>query len=308
MNTLIHKTITPGEHSNKDLQKASFSNEDLSGVNFSGSDLRGADFRGCNLAGADLTNVRTGITSLMLVWLFLLSLAASLLSGYIAMLTGQTIQKMLKSGDRLLGAAAMIALVMSLLFIAYAWAKGGGAAIRNLIIPASVVALIIGLVAYFTGWGTGEGMAYLVLVNILLVLMFIIGTVARAAAGSLSNILFLIVALSGGMFSKSVGGGLGTMIMAIACMQISKRALNNTPGFEGLRKIAASITRRYGTSFRDAELNGANFSNSKINNADFSNTDFAMVNWGDSRKVNCLINEKIVTEKKKKKKQDDHRK
>ena len=156
MNTLIHKTITPGEHSNKDLQKASFSNEDLSGVDFSGSDLRGADFRGSNLAGADLTNVRTGITSLMLVWLFLLSLAASLLSGYIAMLTGQTIQKMLKSGDPLLGAAGMIAIVMSVLFIAYAWAKGGGAAIRNLIIPASVVALIIGLVAYFTGGVQGR--------------------------------------------------------------------------------------------------------------------------------------------------------
>ena len=92
------------------------------------------------------------------------------------------------------------------------------------------------------------------------------------------------------------------MVMAIACMQISKRALNNAPGFEGLRKIATSITRRYGTSFRDAKLQGAIFSHSQIRNADFSNTDFAMVNWGDSRKVNCLLNGKIVNEKKKKKK------
>jgi uncharacterized protein YjbI with pentapeptide repeats len=49
-------------------------------------------------------------------------------------------------------------------------------------------------------------------------------------------------------------------------------------------------------------LEGANFSHAKILNADFSNTDFAMVNWGDSRRINCLINGKIVTEKKKKKK------
>jgi hypothetical protein len=195
-------------------------------------------------------------------------LALSLLSGYIAMLTGRTIQGMLKSGEPRLGAAGIIAIALSVLFIAYAWWKGGGAAIRNLIIPASVVALIIGLVAYFTGVGTGKGMAYLILSNILLMVMFIIGTV----------------------------------VMALACMQISKRALDNVPGFEGLRKIAASITRRYGTSFRDAKLQEANFSHSQIRNADFSNTDFAMVNWGDSRKVNCLINGKIVTEKKKKSK------
>ena len=76
MNTLIHKTITPGEYSNKDLQKASFTNEDLSGVDFSGSDLRGADLSGSNLAGADFSNVRTGITPVIVVWLFLISLAS----------------------------------------------------------------------------------------------------------------------------------------------------------------------------------------------------------------------------------------
>jgi uncharacterized protein YjbI with pentapeptide repeats len=302
MNTVIHKPITPGEYSNKDLQKASFRDEDLSGVDFSGSDLRGANLGGSNLIGANFSNVRTGIPIMIVVWLFLLSVVASLLSGYIAMLTGRTIQGMLKSGEPRLGAAGIIAIALSVFFIAYAWWKGGGAAIRNLIIPASVVALIIGLVAYFTGVGTGEGMAYLILSNILLMVMFIIGTVARAAAGSLSNILFLIVALSGGMFGKSVGGGIGTVVMALACMQISKRALDNVPGFEGLRKIAASITRRYGTSFRDAKLQGANFAHSQIRSADFSNTDFAMVNWGDSRKINCLINGKIVTEKKKKSK------
>ena len=302
MNTVIHKPITPGEYSNKDLQKASFRDEDLSGVDFSGSDLRGANLGGSNLTGANFSNVRTGIPTMIIVWLFLVSLAASLLAGYIAMLTGRTIQGLLKSGDPRLGAAGIIAIALSVLFIAYAWWKGGGAAIRNLIIPASAVALIIGLVAYFTGAGTGMGMAYLVLSNILLMVMFIIGTVARAAAGSLSNVLFLVVALSGGMFGKSVWGGIGTVVMALACMQISKRALNNAPGFEGLRKIAASITRRYGTSFRDAKLKDADFSHSRLNNADFSNTDFAMVNWGDSRKVNCLLNGKIVNEKKKKKK------
>jgi hypothetical protein len=56
--------------------------------------------------------------------------------------------------------------------------------------------------------------------------MFIVGTIARAAARTLSNILFMIVALSGGMFGKSVGGGIGTVAMAIACALMSKELLS----------------------------------------------------------------------------------
>jgi hypothetical protein len=285
---MIDKTISEGDYSNKNLQKASFRKRDLANANFSGSDLRGADFGGANLAGADLTNVRTGIAPPTSVLLFVAALLVSLLSGYIATLTGKTVQLMLKSNDPLVGAAGIIVLVLSVLFIVYAMVRGGGAAIRNLIIPASIVALLIGLVAYFTQIGTGMGMLYLVLCNILLTVMFIVGTIARAVAGTLSNVLFLIVALSGGMFGKSVGGGIGTVIMAISCAVISKRALSGAPGFEGLRKISAFITRKFGTSFRNSNLAGSNMSGSKIHNADFANADTATVNWGDSKKVHCI--------------------
>jgi hypothetical protein len=83
----------------KNLQKASFKNEDLSNSGFSGSDLRGADFSGSNLRGADFTNARTGITSTTVILLFFGALTISLLSGYIAMLAGRTIQVMMASKD-----------------------------------------------------------------------------------------------------------------------------------------------------------------------------------------------------------------
>ena len=207
------------------------------------------------------------------------------------MLTGRTVQFMLKSGDPLMGAAGIITMVLAVLFIVYAYVKGGGTAIRNLIIPACVIALVLGLVAYFTQVGTGMGMLYIILSTILLTIMFIVGTIARAVAGTLSNILFIIVALSGGMFSKSVGGGIGTVIMAISCALISKRALSGAKGFEALRRIAFAITRKFGTSFRNTNLTGANFSQSKIHNADFTNSDLSEVNWGDSKKINCINDE-----------------
>jgi uncharacterized protein YjbI with pentapeptide repeats len=294
MSTIINETVAAGDYSKKNLQNASFRKQDLSHARFSGSDLRGADFGGANLTGTDFTNVRTGVRPLDSVLIFLAALGVSLLSGYIAMLTGRTVQFMLKSGDPLMGAAGIITMVLAVLFIVYAYVKGGGTAIRNLIIPACLIALILGLVAYFTQVGTGMGMLYIILSTILLTIMFIVGTIARAVAGTLSNILFIIVALSGGMFGKSVGGGIGTVIMAISCALISKRALSGAKGFEALRRIAFAITRKFGTSFRSTNLTGANFSQSKIHNADFTNADLSEVNWGDSKKINCIKDENTL--------------
>jgi uncharacterized protein YjbI with pentapeptide repeats len=78
--------------------------------------------------------------------------------------------------------------------------------------------------------------------------------------------------------------------LAISCVLISKKALAGAPGFESLRKIACTITAKFGTSFRNTRLSNANFSQSKIRNADFTNADVSSVQWGDSKKVNCIIN------------------
>jgi uncharacterized protein YjbI with pentapeptide repeats len=100
------------------------------------------------------------------------------------------------------------------------------------------------------------------------------------------------------MFGRTVGGGIGTVVLAISCAMISKRALAGAKGFDGLRRIAFYITSKFGTSFRGSRLANTNFSQSKIHNSDFTNADISAVNWGDSRKVNCLMNEQIITDKK----------
>jgi len=296
----IQKPISPNEYSNKDLQKATFKNEDLSNISFSGSDLRGADFTGSNLSGADLTNARTGLTSLTVILIFIGALAVSLLSGYIAMLAGRTVQVMIASKDPNVRVAAIICAVIIVIFIGYSYFKGINSAIKNLVIPIVVLAVVIGLVAKFSGLGTGKGMLYLVIALILVAIMFIVGTIARATAGSLSSaILFIVVALGGGMFGKSVGGGIGTVIMAISCAIISKKALSGAKGFDDLKKIATFITRTFGTSFRNTILSNANFSRSKIRNADFTQADISIANWGDAKKINCISGNTIITDKKK---------
>src|SRR6187402_2273192 len=100
------------QYSNKNLQKASFKNEDLSNASFADCDLRGADFSGANLTGANFTHVKTGIPTMNTVLLFLAALIASLLAGYIAMLTGRTVQEMVASTDQYVRSAAYLSIAL----------------------------------------------------------------------------------------------------------------------------------------------------------------------------------------------------
>jgi uncharacterized protein YjbI with pentapeptide repeats len=277
------------DYSNQDLQGCSFRNSDFSNAIFSGSDLRGANFSGANLAGADFSSSRTGIRWKHVSVLFLAALAVSMFSGYVAMLTGQNVQQMLASKDSNIYISGVITIILIVLLIVSFFLKGIGRTINSLIIPTCLIAFAIGLIAYLTGAGSGMGMAYLVLTVFLVTIMFVVGTISRATAGTLSSaILFIAVAIGGGMFGKSLGGGIGTVIMALSCAQLSKKALSGAKGFESTRKIAFFATRKLGTSFRGTDLTGADFSGAKLNNADFSGAEVTSASWSHAKMANCI--------------------
>jgi hypothetical protein len=278
------------DYSNRNLQNISFINEDLSHARFIESDLRGVNFTGADLSGASFINVRTGIAPLKLFLIFISTLLISVLSGYISMLAGNTIQTMLASEDGKVRVIAIATMIIIVLFIGFTYWKGTTTAIRQLMIPVFIFSIIVGGISYFSGIGTGKGLVYELVALVLVIVMLVVGTIARATIGSISNILFVIVALSGGLFAKSVGGGVGTLIMAISCALISKRALSGAKGFDLIRKLAGYFTTKFGTSFRNCRLREADFSLlKKINNADFSNADITVASWGDCRKINCIV-------------------
>lgn len=285
------------DFSGRNLQRRSFKGENLSFARFYDADLRGADFTGADLRGADFNHVKTGITPDNTFVIFLAALAVSLFSGYVAMLAGHTLQLMLVSQDGKIRFAGIATIVIVLLFLFYAAWKGGRSAIRHLLLPAVGTALVVAVIAFLFGLGTGRGMLYQALALLLTLVMFVVGTVARAVAGSLSSIIFLVVALSGGIFGRSVGGGVGTIVMALACAYISKKALSGAGGFDTLRKIAFYITSHYGTSFRSSRLREADFSRASIHNADFSHADTEEVNWSDAEKINCITTSSTFHEK-----------
>jgi hypothetical protein len=287
MNSISPNMLTV-DYSKKNLQKLSFKNKNLANRSFVDSDLRGTDFSGADLSGADLTHVKTGITPMTKTLLFLFALAFSLLSGYVSMLAGTTVQTMLRSDDDKVKFAGYISIGLTVVFIVFCYFRGGKHVITQLLIPVITIAALVGVVGTLSGLGTGRGMFLIILSLLLVFVMFFIGTAARASAGALSStILFLVVAIAGSVFGKTAGGGIGTVIMAIACAVISKRALSGAKYFTGLRTIASFITCKFGTSFRNAKLTNTNFSKSKIQNADFTNADLSSANWGNSKKINC---------------------
>jgi uncharacterized protein YjbI with pentapeptide repeats len=285
------------DYSERNLRGKSFANQDLRYSSFVNSDLRGADFSGANLNGVDFTLAKTGITPLKVFLIFIVAVAISLVSGYAAMLVGQTVEMMLFSENEQVQMAGYLSIAVALVFILYTSWKGGGNAIKTLILPAIFLALLISLTAYLSGFGTGIGMLYLVLSLILIVIMFVAGAVARVVADAASNLLFVFVAFSGGLFGDSIGGDISTMVLSLANAYISKKALGGAEGFILLRKVALAITRKFGTSFRHTKMVNARFFRAKIRNADFSDTDISEINWAGAKKINCIFEETFYNTK-----------
>jgi hypothetical protein len=284
--------------SNKNLRSTDFTNANLSYFNFSGCDLRGADFTSANLTGANFSGVKTGINPVNRTFIFVTALMMATGSVIAGLAAAQTLQFMFMSANRLVAISGILTLIFTMLFLVFMMWKGIGTSFRLLVLPVSIAAPLTGLIAYFTGGGTGTGMLYLTICLILIFIMMLAGIVARVAAGSVSNVMFVLVAVAGALFSTSIGGGIGMMIAGISCAVVSKRALNNGIDFTPLRAVVVFITAKFGTSFRNARLSSARFCGCAIHNTDFSNAKLKFVTWDHCTTVNSILPDYVSAKEK----------
>lgn len=80
----------PLDYSGQNLRGHSFKNQDLRGADFSGADIRSADFSGANLTGANFSHAKAGLQWRWAIFLVIVSLLLSGLSGSILGLAGYT--------------------------------------------------------------------------------------------------------------------------------------------------------------------------------------------------------------------------
>ena len=263
-------TKSSTEYIGQNLEGQTFNGQPLKGLTFKQCDLRSTNFTNANLEKAVFTECVFGISPFKRALLFIISILLSFGSGYIAMLSGTTLQSLLRSPDEYLKIAGYIIAGICIITIGTAIKMGlTKASLRIFIILLSIV-IAFGLCASITNAGAaGVGAMYGIVVLLLLLVMFVVGSCGRAVAGTLgSTIIFIVVAMGGGMFGKSLGGGIGTVIMAISSAIISKKAIGSKEN-SLLKSIALYMSTMFGTSFKGANLSGVTFSNSKIKNTNF---------------------------------------
>lgn len=267
---------------------ATATNTSGSGMVFRNEDLRSKKFTGTNLRGAVFENCIFGINSSNRFIIFMISACLSLFAGYIAMLSGNVTQSLLTSDEQRLRLAGYAISGLFVVFIAVVLWSGLNYRSAKVAIGMIVLIIIVGAVAYFTdASATGIGTVYGVGALLLVIAMLIIGTVARATAGSLqSTVLFIIVAMGGGMFAKSLGGGVGTLIMALATAVISKKALKSDQD-SLVKNLALRISTSFGTSFKNADLTGASFKDVEVKNCDFNRARLSNITLDNVKESLC---------------------
>lgn len=249
---------------------------------FVNADLRSKNFDNLNLSQFVFENCKVGISLTNKVIIFFIAALLSLFAGYIAMKSGSLVQALIQAEKpRLQVAGYMICGFFLLVVIMAVWRGLNQSSVK---LATTIIAfiLLIGVIVFFVdGTAAGVGALYGVGAMLCVFIMLIVGAIARATAGSLqSTILFMIVAMGGGMFAKSIGGGVGTLIMTVATVLISKKALKNrNPSL--VKYVALRISTFFGTSFKNADLSAATFKDMKVENCNFDNAitkDITLIN------------------------------
>ena len=277
--------------SGQNLQGKSFQGQTLIGADFRGADIRSTDFTGANLSNADFSNAVAGLDRKSNMILFSLSIFVSAIVGAIAGLGGQFLQQLFER-SQYTSLATTISIILLGLFLLVTFRQGLGTAIKNVVVKIVFWSLIIGVFVIVTGVGTGIGVIGVIFSLALLTIVTISGTVARACAGTMSNILFFLVAMSGMLAGQSVGAGLCVTAIAICSVLISKRALSGDRRDAFVLRITLVISSYFGTSFRQANLTNANFTNAQLINANFRQATLTGICWDEVQNLHLVVRDR----------------
>ena len=272
----------------QNLQGKSFQGQNLIGADFRGADIRSTNFTGADLTNGDFSYAVAGLDRKSSLILFLLSIFISMMSGAMAGLGGQFIQRLFEQ-SQYKSLAITINSILLVLFLVVTFWQGLGTAIKSLVSKLLLSSLLLGVLAIVTGVGNGVGAIGVLFGLVLLTIVTVSATLARACAGTMSNILFFLVAIAGLLAGRTVGAGLGVTAIAISSVLISKRALSGDLRDRFILRLSLAISAYFGTSFRHSNLTHANFTNARLINTDFRQAILTDICWDKVQNLHLVI-------------------
>ena len=167
--------------------------------------------------------------------------------------------------------------------------QGLGTTIKSFVSKILFSSLLLGVLVIVTGVGSGAGAIGIIFGLVLLTIVTVSATVARACAGTMSNILFFLVAIGGLLAGRIFGAGLGATVIAICSVLISKRALSGDRRDDLILRVTLTISSYFGTTFRQANLTHANFTNAQLLNTDFRQAVLTGVCWDNVQNLHLSL-------------------
>jgi len=185
-----------------------------------------------------------------------IALAGSLAVGAASGWAGATLRHLLSSPDSTQRVIGGIVTSYVVLLLAGSLQRGMRATERRMLPPI----LVLSALATVTGWllgGTGAAGVAMLALSLAIYVLVVLGTLARTLAGTFGQVLFVVVALSGALVGKLLGGGFPAAAIALGAMVLGRRSLSGDQRSPSVARVAVDLACAFGTSFRGADLRGA---------------------------------------------------
>jgi hypothetical protein len=258
------------DYHGQNLRNRDFSRESLGSANFSDADIRGANFSDADLNGARFSRSRGGVPPMWVVAIVGAALLVAALVGIVAALATAAMAQRVATGDNTDRLAVVVITAIGITTIALATFKSFRLAFTTgTLLSALVLAVAVPILLIrddFSLRVTAISVIWLVAI----VGTFAVGAIARATAGIISPIAFLVVAVVGAAAARTVGGTAFAVLIAVSAVILARRALSNPDGVKALHGGTHDFIHRRTTSYRRANLTSAIFTDATTGLSDFT--------------------------------------
>ncbi len=287
--------MTP-DYSGQNLQGRSFRGQNLEGANFSYADIRSADFTGANLIGANFSHAKAGLQRRRAIFLVIVSLLLSGLSGSMLGIAGYIGAQGLNSSqtsNQIASWSVIIAFVtFCLLAIRYGIQAGLGVLTGvGVVIGLLSVINFAPLIVITTAASIGIGSVAVASVGAVIIAIAGTFTLAGAIIGAVAGVIPGIL-ISGGVKVFTITFTIAFTFPAVVVLlsfYISWQAIKGNKKYTIVRNVAIAFIAIGGTSYRKANLTDANFTETILKSTDFREATLTRTYWWNARKLDLAL-------------------